>query len=283
MPHFIMKHKRLLSFALILLLFSGQEVLSAEPVFGMYTALPDSFHRGSSLFQKVTDDSVFWYGILVKDEDTLKIFDQGFDRRMTRTALIPSPIEGDSLLLVEQYSGGAHCCWTYWLLDFSGDSLREVFYSGDYPVGYQVSLNDLNSDGRYEWVQSLLTFDYFLVLSHAMAPIIPVIFKFEAGTFVPANPEFSSLLLKDIHSSIQFLNNSLPIHEPIRGDSPQIETFSHLMRVMLTLCYSGQNEEASRLFKKYYQAKDASTIMLQINMKLQECRVFREIRSRYPE
>lgn len=278
-----MKHKSIFFFAFFLIVFAGRNLFSYEPVFGLYPAFPDSFYRRDYLFQKVTDDSVFWYGILVKDGDTVKIFDQGFDRRMTRTTLIPSPVTGDSLLLVEQFSGGAHCCWTYFLLDLSGDSLKEIFNSGDYPIGYQVSLNDLNNNGRYEWVQTLLTFDYFLVLSHAMAPLIPVIFTFEENTFVPANPEFSSILLKDANASIQFLNNSLPIHEPIRGDSPQIETFAHLMKVMLTLYYSGQYEEATRLFRKYYQAKDASAILLQINMKLQGCRVFRDIRNRYPE
>ncbi|HDT12691.1 MAG TPA: hypothetical protein ENO01_03430, partial [Candidatus Marinimicrobia bacterium] len=196
-----MKFKSIFSFLLFPIVFSGQNLFSIEPVFGQYPALPDSFFRDDYLFQKVSNDSVFWYGILVKDGDTVKIFDQGFDRRMTRTTLIPSPVRGDSLLLVEQYSGGAHCCWTYSLMDLSGDSLKEIFNSGDYPVGYQVSLDDLNNDGCYEWVQMLLTFDYFLVLSHAWAPIIPVIFKYEEGTFVPANPEFISILMKDVRTS----------------------------------------------------------------------------------
>ncbi len=265
-------------------MISGQNVLYAETVFRMYSPQPDSYRRGDYVFQKATDDSVFWYGILSKDNDTLKIFDQGFDRRMTRTAVIPSPSGADdSLLIVEQYSGGAHCCWTYRFLDLSGESLKEIFSSGDYPVGYQGSYVDLNNDGTNEWTQYLLTFDYFLVLSHAMAPIIPVIFKFENGTFVPANPEFRSILLKDINSSKQFLKNSSPIHEPIRGDSHQLETFSHLMKVMLTLYYSGQHDEALRFFRQYYQTNDASTILLQINMKLQGCRVYREILNRYIE
>lgn len=139
----------------------------------------------------------------------------------------------------------------------------------------------MNQDGIPEWVQYLLTFDYFLVLSHAVSPIIPVVFKYEEDGLYPANPEFREVLLKDIHESRQILRNSLPIHTPIEWNSPDIDLFSHLLRVVLTLFYMGEYDQATAIFEKYYTARDSRIIFDQIMQKLDACQVFQSIYQRY--
>lgn len=263
-------------------LFAGKP-LSAESLedFGL---LSDPVDWKGYTFKQVSDDGEFWYGLFVKEEDTLAVFDQGYDERMTRSAFVPVPGQGDSMLVIEQFSGGAHCCWTYTLLNADQDSHRIVFTSSEYPVGYPVSLEDLNRNGKTEWIQHLLTFDYFLVLSHAQSPIIPVVFSYdtENGTYIPANPDFKALLLQNINRSEQFLRNSPPIHTPVQPQSPNLEVFSHLLKVVLTLYYAGEYTNATALFQKYYTASDAQIVLDQIVQKLENCLVFQEIYTRYP-
>ncbi|MCD6235169.1 MAG: hypothetical protein J7K63_09060 [Candidatus Marinimicrobia bacterium] len=246
-----------------------------------FTLLPDSVFWNGYLLKKTSDDGLFWYAVLIKDDDTLAVFNRGFNRCMTRSAFIPLPGKNDSMLVVEQFSGGAHCCWSYILLNGTSDLIHVFFRSTDYPVGYSVNLEDLNQDGIPEWVQYLLTFDYFLVLSHAVSPIIPVVFKYEEDGLYPANPEFREVLLKDIHESRQILRNSLPIHTPIEWNSPDIDLFSHLLRVVLTLFYMGEYDQATAIFEKYYTARDSRIIFDQIMQKLDACQVFQSIYQRY--
>lgn len=247
-----------------------------------FNLLPDTVQWKGFTFQKMSEDGQFWVGLLLKDNDTLAIFDQGFHRRMTRSSFIPRPEKNDSMLVIEQFSGGAHCCWTYTILTVEQDTISSFFYSADYPIGYPVDIRDLNNDGTPEWIQSLMTFDYFLVLSHAVSPIIPVVFKYEKDGFYPANPEFKDVLLKEIHDSRQILRNSSPIHTPIEWNSPDIELFSHLLRVVLTLFYAGEYDQAMALFEKYYTARDSRIVFDQMMQKLKTCQVFQSICQRYP-
>ncbi|MDD3807169.1 MAG: hypothetical protein PHE86_03930 [Candidatus Marinimicrobia bacterium] len=219
--------------------------------------LPDTIRWKNYTFKKVSDDGHVWYAILLKSQDTLALFNQGFHRQMTQSAFLPIPHNEDSMFMVEQFSGGAHCCWTYTIFDMVGDSLRLFFKSSDYPVGYPVKIQDLNDDGIAEWIQSLLTFDYFLILSHAVSPLIPIIFRYDTNGFYPANPEFKEILLQDIHAPYQILQNSSPLYKPIEGSSPDVDLFSQLMEVVITLFYSGEYAKARSVFYKYYTAPDA--------------------------
>lgn len=274
------KYEHLAGLFLIIFVLTVQSLTGRS--LDSFRLLPDSVSWNGYLFKKISDDHQFWYAVLIKNDDTLAVFDRGFDRRMTRSAFIPLPGENDSMLVVEQFSGGAHCCWTYTILTVEQDTIRSFFYSADYPVGYPVDIRDLNNDGTPEWIQSLMTFDYFLVLSHAVSPIIPVVFKYEKDGFYPANPEFKNVLLNDIHNSRQILKNSSPIHTPIEWNSPDIGLFSHLLRIVITLFYAGEYDQATTLFEKYYTARDARIIFDQIIMKLEACPVFQSIYDRYP-
>jgi hypothetical protein len=274
------KRKYLLLFPIFFVVFIQQ--VSGEPLdyFGL---LPDTISWSGYTFRKVSEDGHFWYGLFLKDDDTLAVFNEGCDQRMTRSAFIPLPHKGDSMLVIEQFSGGAHCCWTYTVLDINEDSFLTVFRSSDYPVGYPVSLEDLNNNGTLEWIQHLLTFDYFLVLSHARSPLIPVVFKYNKKEgYYPANPDFKVLLLRKVHQSEQFLRNSSPIHTPLQANAPEAKTFAHLLKIVLTLYYAGEYSEATALFQKYYTASDARIILEQIHRKLKQCSIFQEIYRRYP-
>jgi len=274
------KYEHLAGIFLFVFVVSVQWLKGQSP--DSFTWLPDSVSWNGYILKKTSDDHQFWYAVLMKEDDTLAVFDQGFDRRMTRSAFIPFPDKNDSMLMVEQFSGGAHCCWSYTVLNDTLDSVYIFFRSSDYPVGYGVNLEDLNQDGIPEWIQSLLTFDYFLVLSHTVSPIIPVVFKYEEDVLYPANPEFREVLLRQIHDSQQIVRNSSPIHTPIEWNSPDIELFSHLLRVVLTLFYAGEYDQATALFNKYYTARDSRIVFDQMMQKLKTCQVFQSIYQRYP-
>ncbi|HZF41457.1 MAG TPA: hypothetical protein VE715_21745, partial [Blastocatellia bacterium] len=93
-------------------------------------------------------------------------------------------------LIVEGYSGGAHCCWEYRIIDLS-PAYRLLYDSNDWRVGQGLTPVDLDDDGVFEFIQSVMAFDYFHV-SHARAPFPKAIFKYDkkAGKYLPANHLF---------------------------------------------------------------------------------------------
>ena len=67
-------------------------------------------------------------------------------------------------------------------------------------------IEDINKDGNSEFIQTLLTFDYFDRMPHACSPLPAVVFAFDESSnqFVPANPRFAEYFLKDIEENIQY-------------------------------------------------------------------------------
>lgn len=279
-----------MSFCKIKLMMAAVFVFSAAFLYAEsmsdFGLLPDSFSWNGCQFKKFSNDSLYWKAALIdNDNDTVRIFSEGFHKNMTRAALVPLEAPSDCQLVIEQFSGGAHCCWSYYVYDLSEDKVRLIFDSSAYPVGYPVRFQDLNGDGKLEWIQTLMTFDYFLVLSHAVSPLIPAVFSLnrDSGRLEPANIRFSDFLLKASDKSRQELMNSPVIHVPVTYNSSDIETFSRLMEYYLTLMYTGNFEKADKLFSRFYTANDRRVIRQQIHAKLMECSLFLDVTARSTE
>lgn len=173
----------------------------------------------------------------------------------TRFALFSLLGKERKQLIVESYSGGAHCCTAYHIYDL-GPRLRVLFDGDAYgpdDVGYSMKLIDLNNDGVYELVQSVMNFDYFYA-SHARSVFPQVVFAYDGrtGRFRPANRAYSAYMLRDIKEKLQTadkLNYDLS-QDPKSDDVLFRQEYHHaFLDVTLAYIFSGNDRAGFSLIK----------------------------------
>ncbi|MEP7340099.1 MAG: hypothetical protein ABI977_20350 [Acidobacteriota bacterium] len=182
-------------------------------------------------------------------------------------------------LIVEGYSGGAHCCSEYRIIDlFPG--YRSLYDSEDWNVGYDLSPIDLDNDGVFEFTQSIMTFDYFYV-SHAGSVFPTAIFKYDGrvGKYLPANRLFSGSVLKDIQkdlSAFQAVSRQL---EHTAADKLLIheDYVSAFLKVFLSQVYTGQESKAWLFFEASYKLSDKQKFRADLRKQLRGCSIYRYI------
>lgn len=101
-------------------------------------------------------------------------------------SIITSPQPGTDInadgvpdIIVEYYSGGAHCCYEYTIYSL-GDKLKAYarLYGGDSPMEFK----DIDDDGNYEVVGKDWTFAYWHEC-FAASPAPQIILRYEKGRF----------------------------------------------------------------------------------------------------
>jgi hypothetical protein len=162
--------------------------------------------------------------------------------------------DGQPDAVFENFDGGAHCCWTYWIVSL-GDHpglIREIYnYRG---VGFIKS----KRDGKIviETMDGL--FDYFDGISHAVAPFPSVYLVLEGQNLRRVNEEFWPRYASEIRQEESALKNDSVIVFR-RGDNSQTDfeaTKSSILTIILAYLYGGKPEEAWRALHKYWPPKD---------------------------
>ncbi len=102
---------------------------------------------------------------------------------------------GEPEVLLNLYSGGAHCCFSTRIYSFAKDPPHYAAQSHDWGnPGYR--LEDLDHDGKFEFVSGDDRFsDAFT--SHAASRLPPRIWRYAAGGLQDVTRAFPSLLEKD--------------------------------------------------------------------------------------
>jgi len=184
-------------------------------------------------------------------------------------------------LIVEGYSGGAHCCWEYRIIDLL-PTYHVLYDSDDWDVGYDLTPVDLDKDGVFEFTQSVMTFDYF-PLSHAFSPFPPVVFKYNhrAGKYLPANRLFQSRVTEGIEAKLTTIAewNTRPELEK-RTSILEPEYAATSLDVLLRYLYAGQEKKAWDFFEKNYKLGDKQEIKLDIKKMLRGCAIYQYLSRR---
>ena len=108
--------------------------------------------------------------------------------------------DGTAELLVTDYSGGAHCCFTYYLYTRKpGLKLLGVFDMGNGALAFQ----DLDGDGIAEAAGSYDGFAYY-DYSYAASPSLPIVFSLKSGKYVENTRAFPLIIQKSLD---QYLAN----------------------------------------------------------------------------
>jgi len=268
----------------IILVFLLGGLFLARPFYAqtlreVFTEEDRLLYRGYEVMKCYDSQGDVWFATLKKEGKVLATFKRGCNKKeWTNFGLFPF-LGGDTKqLIVEQFSGGAHCCWSYWIFKLFPDF--EVLYeSQQYPVGYDLVPMDLDEDGVFEFTQGILTFDYFDRLCHALSPIPTVVFKFEENTieYLPASHLFPEYLLNGIEKDIRTVKELNERTDFTIYDDSGGEYLSAVLQVVLRYIYAGKENEAWSFYDKEYHLSDKEEIQSKIKKRLKSCLVYKQI------
>jgi hypothetical protein len=124
--------------------------------------------------------------------------------------------DGSEVLGVEQFSGGAHCCFSATLvnLDPSGRHLLDA----DLGNGGLQMPQQLDEGGPLELPASSDVFAYFDDLSFAASPFLPMVFAYDGTSYVEATRQFADLLNADRDQAEADLAEA--VARPVPPDEP---------------------------------------------------------------
>jgi hypothetical protein len=197
----------------------------------------------------------------------------------TRVGLFPLLGGKEKQLVVEQYTGGAHCCTVYRVYDL-GPEFRALFDGDEYgidEIGEDMNVVDIDRDGRHEFTLSVMAFDYFMT-SHAGSVFPTAVFAYDegAGKYVPANRKFSAYLLRGVARDVlkvEALNRRLTKEE--RAGAFHGEHFRAVLDVLLKYVYAGEERKGWDFFETHYMLADKAEVEAGVKEKLKESAVYR--------
>jgi hypothetical protein len=184
-------------------------------------------------------------------------------------------------LVLMEYTGGMHCCWTYKIYDLS-PKFRKIFDGDEYSIesiGYELHPIDIDGDGVYEFTQSVMAFDYFRV-SHASSVFPTVVFAYskELGEYIPKNGRFSKYLLRNMSRYLKdAAEKNLFYDEKTTKRFPQDEYVQAILRVVLEYIYAGQKQKGFEYFEKNYKMSDKDEFRKELKETLQKDPIYQSI------
>lgn len=206
----------------------------------------------------------------------------GLGKESTRFGLFSLLGGASKQLVILQYTGGAHCCWTYRIYDFH-PNLRVVFDDESYGLnylGYELVPRDIDGDGKFELTQAVMTFDYFH-MSHASSVFPVAVFSYneKSRTYLAANQRFSAYVRKDLEHDLKALE--LASREVnARDGTYQEEYLSAMLKVLLTRIYAGDEADAWKFFDTEYQLSDKIEFKNDIRKALRHDPIYRSLYKR---
>ena len=153
--------------------------------------------------------------------------------------------DGVPNLLVEAYSGGAHCCFSYALLAL-GDQV-EVLWEGFLADAGAVAV-DLRGDGAVQLMSADMSFAYTFC-SFAETPAPAVVLALEPDGVRVANLEHPEVFEREVAWALERVL-MLP---PLAGPDQQA---CALAQLYLSLLYGGRGEVAEAALDRLFQGDD---------------------------
>lgn len=234
-------------------------------------------------FQKPQKIGAFTLRILptVQDKDDKDDKDQDGDPRcravLTPTsgkrvtiayewALTVDPISGADLngdgkpeLVLEGYSGGLHCCYTYAIVSLGPTPQVLHAFQNTAPVKFEKQ-----SDGSVLIRAADGVFDYFLI-PHTDAVIPQLVLKLEGNDLVDVSANYPEVYDKDIAHARGLLAadeierfRKSNFHDKLYTD--QIPTVHKVLTIVLDYVYSGREEKAWQALDELWPPSDAARI-----------------------
>jgi hypothetical protein len=200
---------------------------------------------------------------VIRDSNRKAIFsasDYGFS-----IAPLKQPAESShsSYVILEGYSGGAHCCWTYYIisLDRPAGLVRKL----ENDRGAAFSMDE--KTGLMEISTMDGAFDYFAFLSHAETPFPDVYLRLEGNKFINESPEHKreyditiNQAKKDLSPSDLQRFRALTNRDALVGENSNRHSASKVLEIVFAYLYSGRRIQAHQALMQMWPAIDRQDI-----------------------
>ena len=190
--------------------------------------------------------------------------DGGSVTQYTGTWLTPDPrsfvigwkggsldLDGDGVedLLLQNYSGGGHCCYNYVIYSLS----KPLQKLADLPMkdcGEKIGLEDLNGDKKMEILSCNPDFTYLGDQPYSESPFPPAIYSLKGGTYQRSDAEFRQVFMSDIQAQRDAL---------AQGYRP-----ANALQIVTDYLILGDDVQAWKEFDTLYQGADKEKIRQQL-------------------
>jgi hypothetical protein len=176
-------------------------------------------------------------------------------------------------LIIEQE---AHREWHHWVVNLSPNA-KVIYDSGDYAVGHSLRAVDIDRDGKFELIQSLLSFWFWERLSNVDSPFIEVIFVYNPTLqkYVPANQQFQDFALRNIEDDIRKANEIKTDSNLPGQDKGKLGA---VLKVVLTYLYAGKEREAWTFYETEYNLPDKEEMKVKIQEAVRKDAVYKALK-----
>ena len=166
--------------------------------------------------------------------------------------------DGEPEAVIEGYTGGAHCCWNYWIISLGKHPGLLAHLYNERPASF---LRMENGQGLIDTFDG--RFDYFDGLSHTSSVFPRVFLRLSGKRLKEVNLEFWSTYLKDAEQAkkkltsqelAEFQQNFSPHGD--RFPETYEETRSKVLTIILAYLYGGKPEEAWKAVDEMWPPQD---------------------------
>lgn len=165
--------------------------------------------------------------------------------------------EGHPDVVIETYTGGAHCCFATYAYDL-GPVMTKMLETPVSNCG--GAFEDLDGDGVFEFITCDDSFAY-VYCAYAGSPVVKVIYQYEPDRgYVPASPHFAAHYVEDIAAHTELAEQAQP------GEMGEWDntTKCAVLGLVLDYLYAGNADLAWAEFERLYTYPDAPDFRAEI-------------------
>jgi hypothetical protein len=181
--------------------------------------------------------------------------------RLAFYSLARQPLRGGPgrHVIVQEWSGGAHCCFDYHVLHVQGAQVR---HEGTIRAG-DCSLKgaDLDHDGTLELIACDSRFAYAFDLPFAESPLVPVVYTFRDRAYVADNRRFPQVYQFRVNQERRRLAEAERANDA-RGARRAV------LSLLLHTLYAGRVTEAWCSFDRAYRWADRADVRQEVVRRL---------------
>jgi hypothetical protein len=170
--------------------------------------------------------------------------------------------DGQPDAVLEEFSGGAHCCWEYSIISLG----QRPGLIRDFKNRAPASFEDLKGDGRIEILVRDGGFDDFDGVAHPFSPFPLLILRLRGHEFQDVGSEFGVVYEKEIRDVRKGLK-AVSLEEFLHSDPTQIhddidyeETKHAVSLIVLDYLFSGKPQEAWKALEVFWPPTDRERI-----------------------
>jgi hypothetical protein len=215
----------------------------------------NSLTYGGYTFQKVFDSKEDeWTLEARRGTELIHTFGTSTKPEWIRMGLVQLVPASSQQIMLSVYSGGAHCCSSYWIVS-AEPAFRLILNTSE--MNAFGDPRDIDGNGNLALPIGTTTFDYFRG-AFAWSPRAYVWFKYDAKAerFVPANDLCFAETQKEIDSGIATLRSNT-----WKQDAEPVSELRRLvLDVVIADLYAGHDREAWEFFDREYKESDRDEV-----------------------